>query len=200
VRMDPRAQRSRDRLTAAVLDLAGNGRLDDVSVSELAQLAGVTRDTFYRHTTSVTDLLASALTEKLEEFVRSYPTELPPLAELAEVLRRGELDLLQHIVDYSAVYRTAFGARNAAPVRRAVEGVIQAQIEIALRAYPALSPLGERDADDRAVHMVAAYAAAGTIAAVEVWLSSADPSDVASAVRIISAGAPRWWLVATGRI
>lgn len=197
--MDPRARRSRESLTAAVLDFAANGRLDDVSVSELALAAGVTRDTFYRHASSVTELLSVALTEKLEEFGEAYANGEPSVEELAPYLQSAEKGLLEHMVAHADIYRTALSGHTSAPIRRAISGYLQAQIELGLHARPELAPLPPEELDDLSIGMIAAYAAAGTIASIEVWLVAGDLTDIDEAARIIAASAPQWWSEASGR-
>lgn len=198
--MDPRARRSRDRLTKAVVTFAEAGRLDDVSVSELAREAGVTRDTFYRHASSVTDLLTTAIGEMIEEFGAAYSAELPSRVDLPAILRDSETQLLRHIVAHANVYRTALTGASAGPAYTILQRFLGQNIEKALREYPDIAPLPPRELDDRAVAMIAAYGAAGFLGAVREWLSSDDLSDVDSAVRVISASAPQWWSRATGRL
>lgn len=198
--MDPRSQRSRDRLTTAVIRFACAGRLDDVSVSELAREAEVTRDTFYRHASSVTDLLTIAIGEKLKEFGQSTTPELPDRADLAEVLRASEPALLRHIADHANIYRTALTGDNAAPVARTLHAFLVGSLVTALREYPDIAPLPPDELDEAAIAMISAYGAAGYIAAAQEWLTNGDLDDIDRAASIISAGAPEWWRRATGRL
>lgn len=183
-----------------MLTLAEGGRIDDVSVSEVARAAGVTRDTFYRHSSSVVDLLALALHEKLEEFLREYiGDELPTAGDLRGVLATAEAGLLRHIASYAPVYRTALLGQNGAPVRRSLAGFLTDNIVTALVTYPEISPLPEGESDERSIRMVASYAASGTIGAIEVWLESGDLADVDGTVAVIAKGSPTWWRLATGK-
>lgn len=201
VSVDPRARRSRDRLFAAVLELAASGRVDGVSVSEVARTAGVTRDTFYRHSGSVSELLTMALAERLLDYLAGHVGEqFPAPSELVDVLASAELALLRHIAELGSVYRAALGGSSAAPVRRALTSFLQENIEVALRLYPDIAPLPENEMDDLSRAMIAAYAASGTVGAIEVWLHSGDLDDSAGASLIIAAGAPTWWRRATGKI
>ncbi|AMM18835.1 hypothetical protein AX769_00110 [Frondihabitans sp. PAMC 28766] len=179
---------------------AERGRLDDVTVSELARAAEVTRDTFYRHATSVTDLLTLAIRELLEEFGAAYSAELPPRSELATVLRESEPALLHHIAEHANVYRTALSGPNASPVYRTLVDFLARSLELALREYPDIAPLPPDELDGSAVAMISVYGAAGFVAAVREWLVIGDLDDVDRAVRVISSGAPQWWSRATGRL
>lgn len=60
-RMDPRIQRTRSSLQDALLMLGKKRDLDDVSISEIAEAAGVNRTTFYQHYPDIDTLLADAL-------------------------------------------------------------------------------------------------------------------------------------------
>lgn len=186
-------------MTSAVIEFASAGRLDDVSVSELSRAAGVTRDTFYRHATSVTDLLTVALSERLVSDFEGYISTFPPRSALVDVLARSEGDLLRHIRSLGVVYRTALSGQNSGPVRRGLVDFLQNNLETALREYPDLAPLPAEEMDTRATSMIAAYAAAGTVGAIEEWLASDDLDDIDQAARIIASGAPLWWSRATGR-
>ncbi|BDZ52189.1 hypothetical protein GCM10025867_44300 [Frondihabitans sucicola] len=117
-----------------------------------------------------------------------------------QTLARAEVDLLRHIKSLGVVYRTALSGQNAAPVRRALVSFLQANLETALREYPEIAPLPAEELDDRAVSMIAAYAASGTVGAIEAWLAAGDLGDVGQASRIVAAGAPTWWARATGRM
>ncbi|ROQ39672.1 TetR family transcriptional regulator [Frondihabitans sp. PhB188] len=198
--MDPRARRSRDRLTSAVLALAAAGRIDDVSVSEVARDAGVTRDTFYRHSSSVVDLLALALHEKLEEYLLGYVGQgMPASSALQGVLATAEAGLLRHIAAFGPAYRAALLGQNGAPVRRSLSTFLADNIVTALTAYPQIAPLPVEQMDDQTTRMIAAYAASGTVGAIEVWLQMGDLDDIEGAVHAIAAGAPTWWRLATGK-
>lgn len=160
----------------------------------------MTRDTFYRHAGSVTELLTLAIREMLEEFGEAYASTLPARSELSTILRDSEPALLHHIVDHAAIYRTALSGPNAASAGNVLLAFLAKSLETALREYPDIAPLPPEELDDEAVAMIAAYGAAGFIGAVGEWLSTGDLDDVDRAVRIISSGAPQWWSRATGRL
>ena len=47
--MDPRIARTRGSLQEALLELARERELDDISVGDVAERAGVNRSSFYQH-------------------------------------------------------------------------------------------------------------------------------------------------------
>lgn len=184
--MDPRALRSRTALHDAVLALTARTPLEALSAAEICRTAGVTRDTFYRHATNPTDLLATALSAEIEA--------LP----VRDRIDDAERDLLEHVRDRAEVYRHAMNPALAAPVRAALERVLRAGLDAWLDAHPGIAPDAVRaDASARAIAV--AYAAGGTVAAIEHWLQGAEGAlDVESATRAILAASPEWWLRSRG--
>lgn len=181
--MDPRSMRSREALRRAALDLAADRPLAELSVAEICRAAGVTRDTFYRHAESAVLLVADALSVELDA-VLSDVGDLDSLS-VAEGL------LLEHVRTRADVYRGALQPALAAPIRAVLERVVAAGLEDWLDRHPEIEP---RAIDDLPAREIAiAYAAGGTIAAIEVWLRS-GAGDVAWATRAILAASPEWWL------
>ncbi|WP_099332062.1 TetR/AcrR family transcriptional regulator [Actinomyces minihominis] len=103
---DPRFQRIRAKLEAAILELASAKPAEQISVSELTTAAGVSRTTFYKHSTSPSAFLAEYLIERLRPV-------LDPIAHLLDYTGPGyllkwrqiHLDLLAHIAELEKVYQ-----------------------------------------------------------------------------------------------
>ena len=66
---DPRAQRSRAALEAALRECIGERDLSQISISDITKRAGVNRSTFYEHYCDMHDLAASACTAVFDELV-----------------------------------------------------------------------------------------------------------------------------------
>jgi len=163
--------------------VAADVPIGQVSVAEICRRAGVTRDTFYRHAETPVALLAEALGEELSEI----------LAEVGglDSLTSAEELLLTHVRDRRDLYRGALEPSLAAPLRANLERAIAAGLEDWLRRHPGIEPVAVADG---AGHDIAvAYAAGGTVAAIEVWLRS-GAEDVAQAAGAILAASPQWWL------
>ncbi|MFJ4109323.1 TetR/AcrR family transcriptional regulator [Oerskovia enterophila] len=64
--MDPRIERTTAALRTAVLELATEHDIDDVTVSQVAARAGINRATFYDHASSPADLLTGILRTELD--------------------------------------------------------------------------------------------------------------------------------------
>mgnify|MGYP000965533580 CR=1 FL=1 len=67
---DPRYLRVRASLVSALFELAAEVPADEISVSQLASAAGVSRTTFYSHSSSPAQLLADTLVDRLAPIER----------------------------------------------------------------------------------------------------------------------------------
>ncbi|WP_243229660.1 TetR family transcriptional regulator [Microbacterium sp. CIAB417] len=182
--MDARARRSRESLRRAVLTLASLVPITEVSVSAICREAGVTRDTFYRHADSPADLLADALAAEIAEVMQVLPE--------TDAIGDGERALIGHVHRRAAVYRGAMRPSLAAPVRSTLESSIRSGLELWTRLHPGILPAAFVD-DDAALRLAIAYAAAGTVGAIEEWLRQED-DDIDRAVELILAASSEWWL------
>jgi AcrR family transcriptional regulator len=182
--MDARSYRSQESLRSAVLTLAARSPIADVTASAICREAGVTRDTFYRHTTSPVDLLADALGAEIAVIMAAI-SEHPAIGD-------AERALLSHVQARAAVYRGAMNPILAAPVRRNLDLSIRVGLDIWRGLRPHIVPAA-LTGDDRALLMATAYAAAGTVGAIEEWLLS-GVDDIDRAAEIILAASPDWWL------
>lgn len=182
--MDARARHSREKLRSAAIALADRTPITDVTASAICREAGVTRDTFYRHTNSPLDLLADALSAEIDEAMTILPT--------TDVIGDGERALLEHVQRRATVYRGAMHPLLAAPVRSNLDLSIRRGLELWARLHPHIVPAIFID-DEVAMRMAIAYAAAGTVGAIEEWLRS-DDTDIERAVEVILAASPEWWL------
>lgn len=106
--------------------------------------------------------------------------------------RAGEHALLTHVAGRAVVYRNALDPQLLAPLRANLERVIRDYLRDHLSRHPENLPVGIEAEDLSAVGVVAAYAAAGTVGAVEAWLAE-EPLDVERGVRLILAASPEFW-------
>jgi AcrR family transcriptional regulator len=167
-----------------VLQAAASTPIDGVSVAEICRIAGITRDTFYRHASGVVELLAEALGDEIDVLT----TSLPATSAIGE----GERVLLAHVRERADVYRSAMSPMLAAPVRAALERVIGVRLAEWLRERPELPPAAIAG-DAQALEIAVAYAAAGTVGAIETWLR-AGAEDLDRGVEVILAASAQWWL------
>ncbi|RIJ77039.1 TetR/AcrR family transcriptional regulator [Nakamurella silvestris] len=195
VSMDPRTTRSRTALVAAVYRLASSRDISEITVAEITREAGLTRDTFYRHASDPVDLLATALHAELAVDMAGFH-RLPATGngDGTSVFTEPTRALLTHVAAHASVYRQSAGGRLGDRLRAVLMETARDILASHLRGHPEIAPPQLPADDPRAFDMVVAYAAGGTIAAVETWLAHGDITDIDQAVGIILSAAPQWWL------
>lgn len=205
--MDARQVRTRNVLAQAILELADQRSLEDISVTDVATRAGVSRPTFYAHTDNPGALLGSVLAE-----------------ELAEITYRDDLtwfltETAGHVQRNRALYRNNVRLRLPLELRDVLldhlERGLAAHLvlhpdlapEMPQRAEPAGSPdtsdapnadtsdnqVDDTDARSHDRELFAAMAASGTVAALENWLRSPDPVTPERIVELALVGIAEWW-------
>ncbi len=118
--MDPRIARTRRSLQEALFELARERDLDDISIADIAERAGVNRSSFYQHYSDKDTLLADAIDAVTEEAGAGIPTHYEISPEPPVIL----IDYLRHVEDNAAVYARVFG-EHGSPVAL---GRLQARI------------------------------------------------------------------------
>ncbi|RYJ04549.1 MAG: TetR/AcrR family transcriptional regulator, partial [Actinomycetales bacterium] len=98
--MDARRRRSRDRLHRAVLDLARDEAATDLTVTQVADAAGVHRSTFYEHADSPAALLQAALLAELDGLRADLLAD--PSDEAVRQVTHG---VLEHVRAHAPIYR-----------------------------------------------------------------------------------------------
>lgn len=160
---DPRAIRSRAALLAIAEQLLGEARADELTVTEVASRAGVSRPTFYQHFADVPALIAAAVVADLEASFARSDAQLTDQAGV-EFLRGTIRMLLEHVSLRREVYRRVLRGSSSYVVLSAAVGYISTRMsEHVLGAH--LAP-GSR-ADDRITSI-----AAGSTWLVLQWLET----------------------------
>lgn len=83
---------ARERLVLAAVDLFSEQGYDDTTVAQIAERAGLTKSTFFRHFPDKRELLVAgqaAISALLAEGIREAPDDATPLDAVAEGLRRA---------------------------------------------------------------------------------------------------------------
>ena len=107
-RTDPRITRTVVALQQAIVDLASQRPVSQITVANLADLAGVTRATFYNRYDSPLELLLDVLNADLDHGLRLKEARRADGRHTAEqVLRLTISDVADHAERFSAVYRHA---------------------------------------------------------------------------------------------
>src|ERR1700742_1876428 len=107
-RTDPRITRTAQALEQAIVELAAQRPVSQITVAELAGRAGVTRATFYNRYSSPLDLLIQVLYGDLEDSQRQKDARRADGGYSAEqIVRLMISDVADHVERFSAVYRHA---------------------------------------------------------------------------------------------
>jgi AcrR family transcriptional regulator len=186
-RTDPRITRTEQALEQAIVELAAQRPVSQITVADLAGRAGVTRATFYNRYSSPLDLLIQVLYADLEDSRRQKEARRTAGGYSAEqIVRLVISDVADHVERFTAVYRHALHDP-------ADNGVYEALVRcftdrslavVARSAHPALP---------RANHQVIAqFAAHGFAGAIKAWLSD-DSIKKTDLVEAAAACAPAWW-------
>ena len=179
-RVDPRARRTRQLLHQALLDLAREHALDEISVGDIAERATVSRATFYLHYRDRDDLLADVIdTMIVTEASLAAGTDIPE-----RVTERTPPPA--YIIDFFAVldrdagfYRQVLGPDGSARVAYEMRERLQTALVELIRHHT-----GNRArvaADD--VH--AAWVAGALLGVITHWLGQprrSSPRKVATDV------------------
>ncbi|MFC8680090.1 TetR/AcrR family transcriptional regulator [Microbacterium ureisolvens] len=187
--MDPRKQRSRDRLYAAALELAAEHPIADLTVTQLAGAAGVHRSTFYEHADSPQALVEAALTAELdvlrEELLKDRADAATAVAKVTEAV-------LRHILIHVDLYRRelADGAGGLhAMLSRHFRGTTETLLE---RGRIDLDVTVEGMPPARVADAAARFLADGTVGIIDGWLRHPS-ARVEDFLRVYAALLPSWW-------
>lgn len=164
--MDARVVRTRAGLQRALLDLALDRPLDDITVNDIVDRAGVNRSSFYQHYGDKEVLLADALEQMIADMSPSLSdiATRDVRAEMPEELR----SYVQFVFDHGALFRQVLGPSGSALVTRRLTLRIDAIVRGAL-SDPQLA-----GAIDVPVDVIAAAVTGTAMGVIVAWLAH-DP-------------------------
>jgi AcrR family transcriptional regulator len=186
-RTDPRIVRTAQACEAAIVELASERPISQVTIADLADRAGVTRATFYNHYVSPLELLIQVLVADLERVHRAEDERRAKGGlSAAELLRLSIADVADHIERFKAVYQQAVhdpadGGVYEALVRHFTDYAVAF---IARSTHP--------DLPDANHGVIAQFVAHGFAGAIKAWLSDGAVTK-ADLIGASVACAPRWW-------
>ncbi|MDO7883271.1 TetR/AcrR family transcriptional regulator [Salinibacterium soli] len=189
--MDARQRRSRERLHAAVLELADATRADDLSVTAIAERAGIHRSTFYEHAGSPLALLRSALAVELDAARERYLEGVDPAA-LPAALRDVTRAVLEHVLRHADVYRRGLDSGGGLHdfLSEHFQGSSRLLLDRGLLQPPPVAGLAPEVVAEASIR----YVADGTVGAIAVWLR--EPAHPEAFLEAVAHLVPGWWHMA----
>jgi AcrR family transcriptional regulator len=189
--MDARQRRSRERLHQAVLRLAEERPVTQVSVSELAREAGVHRSTFYEHASSVDDLLRQALMVDLDALRERLLVD--DTVDVAEVATEVTVGVMRHIQQHIAIYRRDLAYTSEVGLRSMLGAHFLESGRLLLElTRKRIEVPGTGVSRDVAADIAARMVADGTVGAIAGWLERPELS-IEDFMPVYVQMLPSWW-------
>ena len=161
---DRRAQRTRDRLGSAFLELSLEKPIRDITVQEVLDRSSVGRSTFYVHFRDKDDLLFS----QLEGFLEVTSTMLTKRGEKSDrVMPIAEI--FDHIGNQNKLYRAIFEAGHLEEFYQLAQGYYARGIEQRLRDTGRFTAVPKRELAARAAAL-----AGSMISLLRWWLDRGE--------------------------
>ena len=157
--MDARIVRTRRRLQEALFDLARERGIDHVSVSDIAEQAGVNRTTFYQHYSDKETLLADALDAVAAESGAS----LEGIDQWADEPPAVLVGYLTHVDHHADLYRRVYLEPGYGVVLARLRDHVHDAVHQLAGAAPDRSP-------DVPLEVIAAGVAGSVIGVIGAWL------------------------------
>ena len=188
-RIDPRERRSRAAIVSAVIDLVTERASTELSVTDLAKAAGVSRRVLYEH---YGDRDGAVIAAAMDLVTRELAVEISELdrADAASTARVVEMiaPFAQHVAQHRRFYRAVLTGSCAYQLQQRVSAFFMPfSRDAALQTYG--------DLDEATVAEVADYFTAGTTMSFINWIREGpeplDPQEFAESLgRIQSVLAP----------
>lgn len=161
--MDPRIARTRASLRTALLDLARERALDDITVGDITDRAAVNRSSFYQHYSDKETLLADALDVAID----AVPIPAVHAASTASVPPEL-LAHLEHVAANAELYRRILGDHSSAIVQARLRARLESIVVQAIAASGS-HPFGTMPLD-----VAAAGISGASLGVIAAWIQR-DP-------------------------
>jgi AcrR family transcriptional regulator len=191
--VDARILHTTAALREAILRLAADRPVSEITVADVTRAAGINRATFYSHAVSPGSLLADVLTPELDRIRQDDADERRAAAErgagakeLAAITRRGINAVVEHVTTHRDIYGKALPDPNDASLHRLLVEHFTVSSALHIRE---LDPAHRPDLLD---DVAAGFVAQGFVGAIEAWLAGPRRSRKAL-VETITLSFPAWW-------
>ncbi|WP_107080231.1 TetR/AcrR family transcriptional regulator [Streptomyces sp. NBRC 109706] len=190
--LDVRARRTRARLREAVLRLASERPVEDISVADLVRAARVNRTTFYKHATSPAAVLERVLYAELDQVRAGWIADAAAATLPIEATwERASGALIDHLERHDAVYTAGLVGRRSAILHHLLVDHFAVSVRAFLARDPELLPDGEGSREWR-IEAHSSFVAHGEAGLVEAWLSRPAPRDRRLFVSAAATALPPW--------
>ncbi|MFJ3383948.1 MULTISPECIES: TetR/AcrR family transcriptional regulator [unclassified Curtobacterium] len=191
--VDARILHTTAALREAILRLAADRPVSEITVADVTRAAGINRATFYSHAVSPGSLLAGVLTPELDR-IRDDDSDARRAAyergadrdELAAITRKGINAVVEHVVLHREIYVRALPDPNDASLHRLLVEHFTVSSALHIRELDAATRPELLD------DVAAGFVAQGFVGAIEAWLAGTRRSRKAL-VNTITRSFPAWW-------
>ncbi|MEV8254630.1 TetR/AcrR family transcriptional regulator [Rhodoglobus sp. NPDC076762] len=159
--MDARVERTRRSLQQALFSLAQEQPLDEVTVAEIVESAGVNRSSFYQHYADKETLLAFAI----EAAADDAGVQLAELDTNSAEPPPALLNYLSHLDDNAAIYASALGPRGSARVASRLRARLNLIVRQGILDHDPIAPEGV------ALDIASASITGATFGIIDAWLT-----------------------------
>lgn len=193
--VDPRYKRVRRKLQSAVLALAEESPVEEISVAQLSAEAGVHRTSFYSHASSPTELLIDAVVDEIDEDVAALREQLQDPSQECSAYWQDFFRLaLSHVAKRPAVYQKAVAANSAL-----LAGLYEFYLGCTKNALTDISGYwAEPKPSDLWLEMAAEHQAHSLIAVVTAWVNGGRTASIDEVIDEYWTLAPPWMLAKRG--
>jgi len=191
--VDARILHTTAALREAILRLAADRPVSEITVADVTRAAGINRATFYSHAISPGSLLADVLTPELDR-IREDDADARRAAaergagadELATITRRGINAVVEHVVAHREIYCRALPDPNDASLHRLLVE------HFTVSSAQHIRSLDIEHRPELLDDVAAGFVAQGFVGAIEAWLAGPRRSRKAL-VDTIVLSFPAWW-------
>jgi AcrR family transcriptional regulator len=184
--VDARILNTEAALSSAILTLAAETPISQITVADVARQAGINRATFYSHFASPGDLLVAVLAGDLDEITRIDGEVRQSGAPSAQVTRQSFVETVQHVHRFRDVYSRALLDPNGGTTRGVLSAVFVRGCTIHIREFvPADRVPGDPD-------VIVAFLAHGLAGAIELAIQR-DDWNVEELADLLVGLMPAWW-------
>lgn len=176
----------------ATCELAAEKLIKDLTVTEICNRAGTTRDSFYRFATDPADMLAQCLFD--DHDVSAVLPSADAQRSEGQTLEAATRLLIAHVQRNEMLYRNSMVPRMAVAVRDQLLQRLTAVLAAHASKYPERLPLVLGEApDDFTVELLIAHQANGVVGALEYLLEADRVFDTEFVLQVLHAAAAPWW-------